>query len=182
MGAMAAISEDDFREISNYAIQVYCQDFPAFSDRISIEKLSARSVAAISEWPDVADAKDGYGRWDWTAIYFDRRKSKFINFSISLDGVIEGVVSARIEASNIAIEFIQRKGGSDAMKGRITPIAVLLSAVFAYTKELSTVSIDKPAPFIVDYYKTYLSGYSLELHGELVTKIITRVENIIRPQ
>lgn len=179
VGAMAAISEDEFRAISDYTTQLYCEDFPSLSGRISIEKLSSHAVEIISQWPDVADLKDGYGRWDWISIYHNRKKSKFLNFSISLDGVIEGVVSSRIEADNVAIELIQRKGGSDAMKGRITPLAVLQSAVLAYTKELDTISINQPAPFIVEYYKEKLLGYSVESVDGRVNRIITRLDNII---
>ena len=68
----------------DYSTNVVNQKYPHLGSRVSICKLNQQFIAEIRQWPSVTDVKCGYGDWDWDAIYHDRKKSNFYNFSIIL--------------------------------------------------------------------------------------------------
>lgn len=188
MEYLLAIKLSDVRDLAiKYSTTVVNEKYPDLAQRISIDKLSSKYLAEIKQWPSVTDVKGGYGDWDWSAIYHDRKKSNFYNFSISLDGVIEGVVSCRLNQrdENVSIDLIQRKGLSNNLKGKVTPIAAIHASFIGYLMGFDTVSIDKPAPEIVAYYHGVLEN--AEFHyttngGQTindVARITTSITNII---
>lgn len=173
------VSGEEFDAISAYTVGHYEKAFPSLAGMISLELMKQRHAQAVRSWLDVSSEKDGYGNWDWLDILNRRKKNQFMNYVIACNGSIEGMVSCRIDMSSkdIAIEFIQRKGGSPILKGRIIPLAVLQCAVIGYTLELETVSVKNPAPGVVSYYQTHLPRFQIETDEK--TQAVTRLYSAI---
>lgn len=177
------ITNADFSAISDMTVNKYTDEFPEFAGRIKIERMRSGHVDIARYWPNTAGQKGGYG-WDWHDVYHPRRlKEIYLNYTISFDGVLDGMVSCRIEkeTKNIAIEYLQRRGGSVDSKGRITPLAVLQAAMVGFAYNFDSVSINNPAPQIVSYYQKHLPNFvmSVKESNQAVTRLLADVEPIV---
>lgn len=180
---MGRVKVEEFEAISAHSISSYVSEFPSLAGMISFELMKQRHAESVLKWIDVSSQKDDYGKWDWSDILNRRKKSHFINYVITCNGSIEGMVSCRVDmhSKDIAIEYIQRQGGSPILKGRIVPLAVLQCAVIGFTLELETVSIKNPAPGLVSYYQTYLPSFQVEVDAktQAVTRLCSAISAIV---
>ena len=113
------------------------------------------------------------------------QKSKYLNYAITFNGVVEGMVSCRIEEplKNVAIEYLQRKSGDVNLKGRITALAIIQAAMVGYVYEFKTVSINRPAPKLVDYYQKHVPSFTVVYENDFsqaVARLVADISEIVK--
>lgn len=157
-------------EVCSYATGLYVEK-SVCPPKFSLKMVDAELIKQSKNWPDTSQSKEGYGNWDWDAIWWPNRykKDRFCIAMCEEQGV-SALFYGRIlrSTSEVKLEFVQRNSDALTIKGIVTPVAVTFAAVLAIAMDMEKVVVCNPAPKVVQHYSNHMNGIATMVYRKTV--------------
>lgn len=149
-------AEEKYRNIRSIAYEITMEELP-YQDKKSI-LLSEITDAAIFSFNSLTRNQERKVDWDWkfgAQMYRKRYPNRF-ELAVWHNNTVCGLSLGRpsYHGTRVRLDFIERVSGVNALKGRVTPIAVTAYEVYARLIGASQVRIIKPAEALITYYSS----------------------------
>lgn len=156
MKASHKIAEDKYRNIRAIAYEITMEELP-YQDKSSIV-LSEITDSAIFSFNSLSRNLERKVDWDWkfgAQMYRNRYPNRF-ELAVWYNNTVCGLSLGRpsYNGTRVRLDFIERVSGVNALKGRVTPIAVTAYEVYARLINASQVRIINPAQALITYYSS----------------------------
>ena len=149
-------AEEKYRNIRSIAYEITMDELP-YQDKKSI-LLSEITDSAIFSFNSLTRHPERKVDWDWkfgAQMYRKRYPNRF-ELAIWHNNTVCGLSLGRpsYNGTSVRLDFIERVSGANALKGRVTPIAVTAYEVYARLIGATQVRIIKPADALITYYSS----------------------------
>lgn len=149
-------AEEKYRNIRALAYEITMEELP-YQDKKSI-LLREITDSAIISFNSLSGLNQRKVDWDWkfgAQMYRKRYPNRF-ELALWHNNNVCGLSLGRpsCNGSRVRLDFIERVSGSNALKGRVTPIAVTAYEVYARLIGATQIRIIKPAEALIAYYSS----------------------------
>jgi hypothetical protein len=156
MNTSHKIAEEKYRNIRSIAYEITMEELP-YQDKKSI-LLSEITDSAIFSFNSLSRQHERKVDWDWkfgAQMYRNRYPNRF-ELAVWYNNTVCGLSLGRpsYNGTRVRLDFIERVSGANALKGRVTPIAVTAYEVYARLIGASQVRIIRPAEALITYYSS----------------------------